>query len=1103
MTRKEAFEEINAIQEQYVNELAELIDSPEYTYMKVINFTSATGTGKTKMMSKLMSRFPDCFFVVTTLSRGQLHLQVKKCLEDDCTKKNFIVYGSMDYTISSRLDAKDILSKIPNGKKCIWLRDEGHIKTNRFDALLADKCYKIINFSATNPHSDILCNFTQTMMLRTVNQYNGTPAAAIEKLLEVKDAHKNVPHYNPCAIFRCVGQNKDIYDGIIRMCDRHNLKYIDITDERFSMAELCEDDNEYDVIINKMKLSEGIDIRRAHVLYMDNQPMNTATSIQVIGRCRRNALLYRDDIDILAPENEKLLKATRECYVYYNVEKMKIDTDTSGELCYAFCNHISCQLLKAPTTIQVEDGQLPNGLFIMELEGQTGTFDVSIDEETGFNVVSPEPDFYAPTKTKKDQCIYIYNYTKERGRHYKKINVKNVPLFPVFKEPKEYYSFCEEYVYKDTKGNISDDALSCFYDKQKEYSEDVLYSMVSDRSADTLLSNCILPANIKELKGDVDEFIAERANQKGYKVLCKMLSEIDDKVVKVHGQLYAVEDICSENELIMLKYFYIEKKRRGEPLESVQDFIDSYFTAKYEYFHFKYAKEHSVSALLKQKYQIQYRASGVSEYVAKYVNDENNKKRWGTAYQYIAIHIPGTTQLRKSCSPDEIKLIQYHCIRCGMSEGESFAFVNEVAEFKNNILKNGYPEAEKLTYIILKNEISHFYNSFEPAPLTIVLTPEQIGSCEVKKDDVLGYFTALDKKEKEHDLFRIFYINAEETVRSIELQIQQTKDNLENGIIDVVKHSYAHLMEEVTEEEDTLLSKYRLRCFERGFAPKIWVDRELRKKRHVPYEKIENDRESTILGVDFMEPFSMDGEMCWAKAKSVSSKIGINSKLNSFLSHTYSEELNKAKGQCFRGKNNFELSKKCNSMIGYCVEYYSKYLVYGNEYLEDYITDAKRECKVEEVSNSVIVRACMKKYKDMMVASFGKKISKIIPTISAEQIVQDKYDYFVNLIIDLGTKTANYVKKTLYSNTEAENTYDPNLSVRYITGLADYITHDTILDVKVRNSIDEKNIRQVLAYHYLSTKRSDLDIKRVIVYDATSDRAIEIDISSQIKSAGY
>ncbi|MBQ9898918.1 MAG: hypothetical protein IJM44_05630 [Ruminococcus sp.] len=86
------------------------------------------------------------------------------------------------------------------------------------------------------------------------------------------------------------------------------------------------------------------------------------------------------------------------------------------------------------------------------------------------------------------------------------------------------------------------------------------------------------------------------------------------------------------------------------------------------------------------------------------------------------------------------------------------------------------------------------------------------------------------------------------------------------------------------------------------------------------------------------------------------------------------------------------------------------------------------------------------------------------------------------------------IMKELYYNVKPANNYDPDLSIEHISGLADYITANTILDVKVRNYIDEKCVRQVLAYHYLSTKRSDLNIKRVIVYDATSDRAVEVNI---------
>lgn len=410
MNRQKAFDDINSTQDTYIDELVSLMNNREYESMKVINFTSPTGTGKTKMMSKLINRFPDYYFIVTTLSKGQLHIQIRESLAKDCIHKNFHVYGNADYKINSRLQAEDILSKIPDDMQCVWLRDEGHIRTNRFEELLLDRCYKVINFSATNMRNDIQCNFTHTMMLRTVNQTVGTPEDAISKLLEVKKAHRNVTNYNPCAIFRCVSGNDTIYNKVINLCNEKGLRYIDITNQDFDMSELCKDDNEYDVIINKMKIVEGIDIRRAHVLYMDNQPGNVATTIQVIGRCRRNALLYRDDIDILSPENENLLKETRNCYVYYNVKSMKVDTDLNGELMYAFCDRISCEELRPGSVIEVVNGQLSNGLYVIELEGMTGIFEIVKDMDTGFNVVSPNVPFYDEIVILQNEYIYFKAY---------------------------------------------------------------------------------------------------------------------------------------------------------------------------------------------------------------------------------------------------------------------------------------------------------------------------------------------------------------------------------------------------------------------------------------------------------------------------------------------------------------------------------------------------------------------------------------------------------------------------------------------------------------------------------------------------------------------
>ncbi|MCR5775912.1 MAG: hypothetical protein K6G84_00660, partial [Lachnospiraceae bacterium] len=57
-----------------------LINSSEYSSMKAINFTSPTGTGKTKMMSKLIDRLPEYYYIITTLSKGQLNRQIRDSL---------------------------------------------------------------------------------------------------------------------------------------------------------------------------------------------------------------------------------------------------------------------------------------------------------------------------------------------------------------------------------------------------------------------------------------------------------------------------------------------------------------------------------------------------------------------------------------------------------------------------------------------------------------------------------------------------------------------------------------------------------------------------------------------------------------------------------------------------------------------------------------------------------------------------------------------------------------------------------------------------------------------------------------------------------------
>lgn len=145
----------------------------------------------------------------------------------------------------------------------------------------------------------------------------------------------------------------------------------------------------------------------------------------------------------------------------------------------------------------------------------------------------------------------------------------------------------------------------------------------------------------------------------------------------------------------------------------------------------------------------------------------------------------------------------------------------------------------------------------------------------------------------------------------------------------------------------------------------------------------------------------------------------------------------------------------------------------------------------------------MLKYKEEMSSVYGQGMNRIIKTISIERMIKNDYENFMNLVIELGNKTAEYVKENFYKNIPIRDNYVHNLSISHISGIADFISQDTILDVKVKNCITMENVKQVLAYHYLSTKRTDLNIKEVIIYDATSGKDLKIQIEPENLTAFF
>lgn len=713
-TKKREIQIINSIQDKYVKQLIKTLD--DSASVKEVFLTSPTGTGKSKMIAKLINSEwgKKHFFVITTLSRGDLNIQLNDSLQKDCNSDDFIVYGSSQLTATTLLRPEDVQATVrekAHNRPIIWIRDEAHIETNNFKIALENMYEHIVNVSATNSIQGIKCDFSATCMLRTpVVEKTGDVSVALDKLLEVKKQHAIVPHYNPCAVFRCIN-NPTLHDQITTECEKRDLKYIDLNeDDTVSMKELCQDDNEYDVIINKRKIVEGVDLKRAHVMYLGNIPSNPATIIQFAGRARRNALLWKTDFDIFDERYADLYNATKNCYIFFNVDckDSKEQQKVEETLRNAFRDTRSVEEFTVGTKLEVNNGQLLNGIYVYQLLGQTGTFVVVHDDRLNCNVVNPLSDFYS---------------TKER-------------------------------------------AIG------------------------------VIPAH-------------------GYKIV--------------------------EQEL------------------------------------------------------------------------------WG--------------------------------------------------------------------------------------------------------ERTIGYYDTDKNREIPYSIY-------------------------------------------------------------------------------VPYKQKVNDYESAAIACEYFKYISDSKK--WTTVKSISDFLDkTSSKAVAFIDNKYKEELNYGI-QCIEerhlsaGKNNFDFNRICNSCLGWLVEFYTKYLIFGRDFLLEEIKEAQSEAKTDAESQPIIFYACYLKYKKIMTEAFGNSIAKFIKGPSISDYIKADYKKFVDMVITLAKRTQNFLVNQLHLSFKKDGLlFDEKLSIQHITGKADFVAEDTIVDLKTTNNITKRYIRQVLFYHYLSTKRSDLNIKRVIVYDCVSGNYVEVPINAK------
>lgn len=865
-TKAEELKYINQLQDQYVDELICHIESKENEVFKETNLTSPTGTGKTEMIAKLINKKPDWYFIITTLSHGQLNKQVESAVKQRCTGDNYKIYGVSSFTKASILSNKDILADLPSDKKVIWLRDEGHRNTNNWSELLEEICFKIVNISATNKSDNgVVCNFTDTMMLRTVKQQEGDINDALQKFIEVKKAHDKVKNYTPCILFRVV--SAETAKQIMSLCIEKHIRCISLVGyDDYDMSDLCKDNCDIEAIIYMQKMDVGIDIRRAHVIWIQTKPKNATTTIQCVGRCRRNALFWRDDIDILAPKNRALLEKTRICYAFYKIEGTRIDTNEFGELVNAFCPYISIQKLRPNSKIVVDNGMMQNGLMIIELNGCSGEYTITTDKSTGLNIVNNK-EFYRTQRARVD--------------------------------------------------------------------------------------NHLLDPRMEQL------FIPSRK-------ICRAITQIIEQIDK-HPYLYTSFG------------FYILDHLPNEKIQLGFIKREIYFALK---------------------------------------------------------------EVNGKCIIEE-------CAR----EGKR---INSISSFMNDITANH----------LFHHDHVYFVHGRDPSQAIRT----------IKASD----FTALN------DIFKLARICLHlSKAKTDDFPIIISKDKFWKESAKFPYSRVLRLSKNTPIEPSTIILHYNGYTYTYGECLKIAHHGSIAPGKAQHYNVVTNNKELSIIGPELYHNI----ENNWYPNRSITSLLDSNTKLRKFLFHKFGNVIEQVSPYFYRGKNNFEFDdRRQNSCLGYCVEYYAKSLVYNN-YLK---TEMQNIYSFKHGENASLIRACLEKYRKMMIATFGEGMKKLLKFPTTETLGSAGYQAFIDTCFKLGVQTKNRIQKWLGLTQKIDMEYDTVLSTRHLCGLMDIVSHDTIIDIKVTSTISETMVLQVLAYYYLSTFRSDLAIDRVIIYDASCDRYLII-----------
>nr|MCR5183836.1 hypothetical protein [Opitutales bacterium] len=283
----------------------------------------------------------------------------KSKLKDDATLLRFLD------------EIKGLGAESGAGHDIYVIKDECHQATNNLDELRKTFFDKVINFSATPKLSrgqfpDVEIKESDAVAAHLIKKVvmgddTDTLEDALTKFVEVKKAYldKNIG-VNPCMIIQI--SNKDKADDEILEIKKtllnKELKWMLILDKNGGTAKGSDtndilgakkqplskwkyfaklDTSTIDIIIFKMVITEGWDIRRACMLYQIRDSKSKQLDEQVIGRVRRNPRLL--DFEKLDKESQELVSTA---YVWGVKEK----NENSVQLTLLFGNEVNNEIQK-------------------------------------------------------------------------------------------------------------------------------------------------------------------------------------------------------------------------------------------------------------------------------------------------------------------------------------------------------------------------------------------------------------------------------------------------------------------------------------------------------------------------------------------------------------------------------------------------------------------------------------------------------------------------------------------------------------------------------------------------------------------------------------